>query len=61
MVRFEDMPEEILVEVFGLLTCHKATLRCLATVNKKLSVLAIQALAYNIDIFVQTRDNGKKS
>ena len=60
MVGFEDMPNEILAEVFGLLTFEKATLRSLATVNKKTSVLAIQTLAYDIDIFVQTEDSGKR-
>lgn len=54
------MPEEILLEVFRHLTCDKATLHCLATVNKRLSVLAIQTLAFDTDIFVQTKDNGKK-
>ena len=61
MVDFEDMPDEILVEVFRCLTYEKATLRSLTTVNKKMSVLAIQTLACDIDIFVQTEDGGKGS
>ncbi len=61
MAGFEDMPDEILVEVFRCLTYEKATLRSLVTVNKRMSLLAIQTLAYAIDIFVQTEDNGKRS
>ncbi len=61
MVRFEDLPDEILVEVIRFLTCEKATLHCLATVNRKISRLATQTLAYGVDIYVQTEGNGKLS
>ena len=53
MAGFEDMPDEILVEMFRCLTYKKATLRSLVTVNKRMSVLAIQTLAYHIDILRQ--------
>ena len=35
------------------------TLRYLATMNKKLSILAIRMLAFNIDTYIQTEDKGK--
>ncbi len=61
MARFEDLPHEILVEVIRFLTCEKATLHCLAMVNRKTSRLATQKLAYDVDIYVQTEENGKLS
>ena len=61
MVGLDHLPDEILGEMIRFLTSEKATLCCLATVNKKLSGLAIQALAYDIDICVQTEETGKRS
>ena len=48
------MPSEILVEVFKYLTREKTTLGHLAMIKNEMSILAIQTLAYNIDIYFQT-------
>ena len=57
MVSLEKMLNEIFTEVFKDLIREKAALRCLATMNKKLSITAIRTLAHSIDICVQTDCN----
>lgn len=59
MVSLEDLPTEILTKIFQNLSREKAILRSLITSNKMMNMLAIQTLAHNIDICVQTEDNGK--
>lgn len=59
MALLRDLSDEILVDILEFLTCDKATLCTLATVNKKFDGLATQLLARNIDVQVQTQDEGE--
>ena len=61
MIGLEDIPNEILIQVFNCLALERATLRFLVTTSKRISPLAIQILAHTIDICVQTENNGKYS
>ena len=61
MIGLEDIPNEILIQVFNCLALERATLRCLDTTSKRISLLAIQILAHTIDVYVQTENNGKYS
>lgn len=60
MAVLKDLTDEILVEVVKFLACDKTTLHSLATVNEKLNGLATQILARDLDIYVQTKDQGKR-
>ena len=54
IVSLKEMLNEILIKVFKYSAREKTTLRHLAKMKKEPSILAIQTLAYNIDIYVQT-------
>ncbi len=59
MAVLQDLSDELLVEIIEFSACDKTTLLNVAAVSDKLNGLAIPILARDIDIYVQTPDQGK--
>lgn len=59
MAVLQDLTDEILVEIIKYTACSKTTLLTVVAVSAKLNGLATQILARDIDICVQTKNQGE--
>lgn len=60
MAALQHLTDELLVEIIKFSACDRTTLLTVATVNERFNELATQILVRDIDIHVQSKDQGEQ-